>query len=201
MIGAAVLTASDDDDALAIGTVFEVDRHAARLVVARTDGHVHATKDLFAVMYGDVVLSILRSLGMGDVSSETSKVDVLHEEGDTCDALVTALTHTLGGEVESLQDLTQSLAIPVHAVLGLLDRLAGEDDMSGLLRIIHELADNFPNRNLRFLGLRFFRGDVLRAIRSAELKDWMQDRHDLTPGPLSAGLEAGGDERASGCDA
>ena len=26
----------------------------------------------------------------------------------------------------------------------------------------------------------------------------MQDRHDLAPGPLSAGLETGGDERPSG---
>ena len=106
MVGTAVLTAADDDDALAFRAVFEVDRHAAGFVMARTDGHMHAAKDLFAVMHSDVVLSILRGLRMRDVGAETSKVDVLHEEGGTRDALVTTLAHALGGEVESLQDLT-----------------------------------------------------------------------------------------------
>ena len=106
VVGTAVLTAADDDDAFTVGAVFEVDRHAAGFVVARTDGHMHAAKDLFAIMHSDVVLSLLRGLRMGDVGAETSKVDVLHEEGGTRDALVTTLAHTLGGEVQSLQDLT-----------------------------------------------------------------------------------------------
>ena len=43
VIGAAVLAAANDDDAFAIRAVFEVDRHAAGFVMARTDGHMHAT--------------------------------------------------------------------------------------------------------------------------------------------------------------
>ena len=183
VIGAAVLAAADDDDALAFRAVFEVDRHAAGFVVARTDGHMHAAKNLFSVMHSDVVLSILRGLRMGDVGAETSKVDVLHEEGGTRDALVTTLAHALGGEVESLQDLTQSLSIPVDAILGLLDRLAGEDDMFGLLWVVVKLADDLPDRYRGLLGLRLFRGDILRAVCAAEVKDRMQNRHDLAPGP------------------
>ena len=43
VIGTAVLAAANDDDAFAIRAVFEVDRHAAGFVMARTDGHMHAT--------------------------------------------------------------------------------------------------------------------------------------------------------------
>ncbi len=201
MIGTAVLTAANDDDALAFRAVLEVDRHAAGFVMARTDGHMHPTEDLLAVMNSDIVLTILLGLCARDMGTEATQVYVLLEKGIARDALMPALAHTLRRKVESLKYLADRLSIPVDAILRLLDGLTREDNMPAFLRVIHKLTDDLPNGNRRLLGLRFLHGDILRTFRSAELKDRMQDRHDLAPGPLSAGLEAGSYERPAGDDA
>ena len=55
--------------------------------------------------------------------------------------------------------------------------------MFGLLWVVVKLADDLPDRYRGLLGLRLFRGDILRAVCAAEVKDRMQNRHDLAPGP------------------
>ena len=186
VIGAAMLSTADDDDALTFRAVLEMDGHAAGLIVARTDGHMHSAENLFAVMHGDVVLSILCGLSVRNMGTETTQVYVLLEKGVSCNALMSALAHALSCKVESLKYLAESISIPEDAILGLLDRLAGEDDMSGLLWVVVKLGDDLPDRYRGLLGLRLFRGDILRTFRSAEIEDRMQDRHDLAPGPHCA---------------
>ena len=181
-----MLSAADDDDALAVWAELEMDGHAAGLVVTRTNGHMHSTEDLLTVVNSDIVFTVLLGLSARDMGTETTQVHVLLEKGVTCNALMPALAHALSCKVESIQDLMQSLAIPVDAILGLLDRLAGEDNMSGLLWVVVKLADDLPDRYRGLLGLRLFRGDILRTFRSAEIEDRMQDCHDLAPGPHCA---------------
>lgn len=155
-ISASMLSAAYNDDSLAVWAVLEMDGHAASLVVTRTNGHMHPTEDLLAVMNSDIVLTILLGLCARDMGTEATQVYVLLEKGIARDALMPALAHTLRRKVESLKYLADRLSIPVDAILRLLDGLTREDNMPAFLRVIHKLTDDLPNGNRRLLGLRLF---------------------------------------------
>ena len=97
-----MLSAADDDDSLAVRAELEMNRHAAGLIVARTDGHMHSSEDFFAVMFSNIVLTKLRSPSIRDMGAEATQIYILLKKGVACDTLMSALAHALSCKTESL---------------------------------------------------------------------------------------------------